>query len=245
MPSVTIIIATFNSERLLSSTLDSVLKQRYQDWECLVVDGASTDGTLSIISKFEDMDDRFHHISEPDNGVYDAFNKGIQLARGTWLHFLGSDDVLTKDSYCDLMIKAKDSQADVISGSINVLKSDGQVDLLKSGGWEGCHQAKLTRHSSILRMNGYNLKYHISADLDLYVRMRCKGLSIENFDTLPICIFTMGGMSQKIQNLYDILLEYFQIFSQDPSIRFPHIKSCYIIGRMFAANIYHKIRKSL
>lgn len=243
MPSVTIIIATWNSERTLANALESVLKQRFQDWECLIVDGASTDETLNIILRFERLDDRFRHISEPDKGVYDAFNKGIQHARGTWLHFLGSDDILTEDSFCELLTKAKDTQADVISGSINVLKSDGQVDLLKSRGWEGCHQAKLTRRSSILRMNGYDLKFRISADLDLYVRMRCEGLSIDNYETLPICTFSMGGMSQKIQNHRKILLEYFEIFSKDPSVRFPHVKSCYIIGRMFSANIYHRIRK--
>lgn len=243
MPTVTIIIATRNAETLLPQALESVRQQQFQDWECLVVDGASTDGTLDVIARYEAEDCRFCHLSEADQGVYDAFNKGVKASRGEWLHFLGSDDILTPESFGSLLQQAQGTKADVISGCINVVKSDGKVDLLPSKGWEGCHQAKLTRRSSLLQMGGYDLRYRISADLDLYVRMRCAGMKIEDYVTPPMCHFTMGGMSQQLKNYQYILSEYFSIFGKDPSIKYPRLKSCYIVGRMLAASLYHRLRK--
>lgn len=244
-PIVSIIIATRNSAALLPTALESVRCQQFHDWECLIIDGASTDATLDVIARYEAMDTRFRHISEPDRGVYDAFNKGARLAQGEWLYYIGSDDRLLPTSFTSLLQQAGDTRADVISGCINVIKSDGACDLLPSKGWEGCHQAKLTRRSSLLKMQGYDLSYRISADLDLYVRMRIAGMSIEDYTTPPICDFTMGGMSQQLRNYGYILREYFQIFGKDPSISHPHVKATYIVGRMLAANLYHNLRRSL
>lgn len=72
---VSIVIATYNSKKTLRRALDSVKNQSYQDWECVIVDGASKDGTVEIIKEYKNKDFRFRYISEPDNGIYDAFNK--------------------------------------------------------------------------------------------------------------------------------------------------------------------------
>ena len=81
-PEISIIIATFNSGETLKKTLESVSLQSYQKWECIVIDGNSTDNTISILEEFENNDSRYSHISEPDNGIYEAFNKGWKLAKG-------------------------------------------------------------------------------------------------------------------------------------------------------------------
>ena len=94
---ISIIIATFNSSRTLAKALESVLEQNFNDWECIIVDGKSTDNTLDIIKEFELKDSRFSHVSEKDNGIYDAFNKGWKMAKGEWIYYLGSDDYLTGD----------------------------------------------------------------------------------------------------------------------------------------------------
>ena len=82
LPKITIVIATYNSEKTLAVAMESVLNQTFQDWECLVVDGASTDSTVSIVEEFIRVDKRFRLISEPDKGIYDAFNKGWRNAMG-------------------------------------------------------------------------------------------------------------------------------------------------------------------
>ena len=96
-PKVSIIIATFNSEKTIERALNSVLNQKIQDWECIIVDGASTDATVNIIRKFTEKDHRFRYLSEPDTGIYNAFNKGWKLANGTWIYYLGSDDELLQN----------------------------------------------------------------------------------------------------------------------------------------------------
>ena len=92
MPKVSIIIPTCNSAKTLSRCLDSVISQSFTDWEVLMKDGVSNDDTIIIASSYQDS--RIRIYSEPDKGIYDAMNKGIDKAQGEWLYFLGSDDWL-------------------------------------------------------------------------------------------------------------------------------------------------------
>ena len=87
---LSIIIPTFNSANTLRRALDSIIGQTLNDLEVLIMDGVSTDQTLDIAKTYND--NRIRIFSEPDNGVYDAMNKGIDKASGEWLYFLGSDD---------------------------------------------------------------------------------------------------------------------------------------------------------
>ena len=89
---ISIITITFNSEEHLEQTIESVAAQTYPSIEYIIVDGGSTDGTLDIIKRHEEDIDRW--ISEPDDGIADAFNKGIALATGDFVYFLNSDDYL-------------------------------------------------------------------------------------------------------------------------------------------------------
>ena len=75
-PKITIIVATFNSEKTLEESLNSVLKQTYSNWECLIIDGLSKDNTCIIAEEYKQQDSRFRYISEEDKGIYDAMNKG-------------------------------------------------------------------------------------------------------------------------------------------------------------------------
>src|SRR5688572_23331397 len=91
-PMFSIIIPTLNSEAHIRRSLESVLHQSFPNFEILIVDGLSVDQTLSIVQ--QENDARITTYSEKDHGIYDAMNKGITLAKGKWLYFLGSDDVL-------------------------------------------------------------------------------------------------------------------------------------------------------
>ena len=92
----TVVTSTFNSEKTLERTLDSLLSQTFTDFEYIVIDGDSTDTTVKILEsyapKFEEKGISFRWISEKDNGIYEAWNKGLKLALGEWISFLGSDD---------------------------------------------------------------------------------------------------------------------------------------------------------
>ena len=94
MTKLSIIVASYNSGKTIQKALESILMQTFQEWECIIVDGVSMDNTLEIIKQYVLKDNRFRYVSEPDNGIYDAFNKGWMMAKGEWIHYLGSDDYL-------------------------------------------------------------------------------------------------------------------------------------------------------
>jgi glycosyltransferase involved in cell wall biosynthesis len=91
-PLISVIIPVLNRIGTLEETIKSVIHQQYDNVEIVLIDGGSTDGTLEIIEKFDDYID--YWCSAPDNGIYDAMNKGVRVASGDWLYFLGSDDIL-------------------------------------------------------------------------------------------------------------------------------------------------------
>ena len=91
-PLITIIIPTYNCDDFIDQALWSVVNQTYQSYELIIVDGRSTDKTLDIIDRYKK--DISVLVSEPDSGIYDAMNKGVNMAKGDWLYFLGADDIL-------------------------------------------------------------------------------------------------------------------------------------------------------
>jgi glycosyltransferase involved in cell wall biosynthesis len=91
-PLISIITVVLNAEQYIENTIQSVINQSYDNIEYIIIDGGSTDKTLSIIKKYDKYIDFW--ISEPDNGIYDAMNKGVSFARGEWIYFINADDIL-------------------------------------------------------------------------------------------------------------------------------------------------------
>lgn len=99
LPKISIITASFNSEKTISDTIESVLNQTYDNIEYLIIDGGSKDQTIAVIKKYEsEFNGRLKWISESDKGIYDAWNKGVKLSIGDWIAFVGSDDILLNDA---------------------------------------------------------------------------------------------------------------------------------------------------
>ena len=208
-PSVTIVIATYNSSKTIRTALDSVKKQKYQDWECLVVDGASKDSTIEIVKEYVKNDSRFRYISEPDKGVYDAFNKGWKMAKGQWIHYLGDDDVLTTNGIHDL-IQEDDGSVDILSGHCYVMKIDGKISHSFSSGYNGCHQGKLMRKSALQRLNGFDTQYKILADADLFCRAEDSKLTVHVVNAF-VAYFSMDGISQNLIGFWKRTVERYKI----------------------------------
>ena len=107
-PKVSIIIPTYNSELTLRRAICSIINQTYDCWEIWVIDGYSSDGTIDVVEGYLSKTKRIQYISELDNGIYDAMNKGIELAQGEWLYFMGSDDVLYNTKVLSNVFESRD-----------------------------------------------------------------------------------------------------------------------------------------
>lgn len=169
---LSIIIPTYNSASVLPKALDSIVGQTFTDWEVLIMDGVSTDDTLTVARSYHDS--RIRIFSEPDKGIYDAMNKGIKKAHGEWLYFLGSDDwLLNENVLSEIIVQNGLDGYDVVYGEVEAphLASN------HSGEWtlqtldrNRCHQAILYRNKTIRRLGSYNTKYKIWADYDLNLK---------------------------------------------------------------------------
>lgn len=242
-PEISIIIATYNSASTIRVALDSVREQKYQNWECIVVDGKSKDNTILIVEEFESIDSRFHHISEKDNGIYDAFNKGWKLSKGEWIYFLGSDDKLTDTGFSDLMSVSLDGYG-AVSGDVWIIKLDGSLKKNISNGYSGCHQGKLVRRFVIESMNGFNEQYAIMADRDLMYRMENSGVKILNIRSY-IAYFSMNGTSQQLKGEIQRFRERIKIHKANNKPGIAEIESAMRLVKSLLSVNYRKIRSIL
>jgi glycosyltransferase involved in cell wall biosynthesis len=174
---VSIITVTFNSEKYLEETLVSIFSQSYSDIESIVIDGKSTDGTLSILHKYQN---KITYISEPDTGIYDAMNKGIELATGDIIGILNSDDVLFDTEVINKVVNSFSSDVDCIYGNVILVNESNKILRNYSSanfklkdfefGHMPPHPSFYVRKESFQKYGNYNITFKISADYDLLLR---------------------------------------------------------------------------
>ncbi|QTO24473.1 MULTISPECIES: glycosyltransferase family 2 protein [unclassified Bacteroides] len=172
-----IITVVRNAEKTIRATIDSVINQIYSDFEYLIIDGKSTDGTVGLLRYYSLLDSRIRYISETDHGIYDAMNKGIRLSKGEWCYFLGADDCLYNDQVLSFVASfitntpsANVCYGDVIFTSSN-LRYDGEYSLSKFCNHAICHQAIFYKREIFDRYGMYDLKYKINADHVFNIRV--------------------------------------------------------------------------
>jgi glycosyltransferase involved in cell wall biosynthesis len=200
-PKLSIIIPTFNSALTVAETLDSILGQSFSDWEVLVMDGMSKDETAAIVSTYAQQEKRIKLHTEKDKGVYDAMNKGITASQGTYLYFLGSDDVfLNKDTLTTLFDQVS-PDVDVFYGNVQfkgsgrIYSGASSIEKLVYQQISICHQAIFYARNVFDRLGDYDLNYHIHADYDFNIRcFRDDSLHIQFIDQI-VAIFNEQGLS--------------------------------------------------
>ncbi len=196
MPRLSIIIPTFNSDAVLNRALDSIVGQSFTDWEVLIMDGVSTDGTIKAAQSYNDP--RIRIFSEPDKGIYDAMNKGINRACGEWLYFLGSDDwLLTPDTLQTIFSMDIDGY-DVVYGDVE----SEHLDPEHSGEWSlatidfnRCHQGIFYNKRVFQKLGYYNLKYPIWADYDLNLKWFFSKQTKKMYLPVAVAHYSAGGYS--------------------------------------------------
>lgn len=197
-----VITVTYNSTKTVEQTINSVLNQSYSNFEYIIVDGASTDGTVDIIKRYAESDPRISYISEPDDGMYDAMNKGIKMAEGNVVALLNSDDYYEPDALKHISEHIPDTQKYVVYGMVRLLKNDKEtmVALYNHNSLPermimhpGCFVSK-----SVYDKYRYDTIYKSSADYDLFMRL----YQDKKIEFIPvyevIANFRLGGMSSSL-----------------------------------------------
>ena len=123
-PTVSVVIPVYNAAHCLAAALESVLGQEFSDYEIVVIDGGSTDGTDRVAEKFGS---KVQFFSSPDRGVYDAMNKGIARGTGTWIYLMGADDRLADSMVLQKVFSGNYDAVDLICGSVHNEASDHRL----------------------------------------------------------------------------------------------------------------------
>lgn len=204
-PLFSIITVTWNAASVIAPTLRSVERQTSTDYEMLIIDGASTDDTLRIVKQASIASLRV--FSEPDNGLYDAMNKGISRARGRYLIFLNAGDAFADDTVLARLAVLTTESPGVIYGQTQLVDKNREVvgkrhltapkrltvdSFLK--GMVVCHQAFVARRDLVPQ---YDLRYRLSADYDWCIRVLEKSPANAYAGRKPIISYLSEGMTTR------------------------------------------------
>lgn len=205
---VSIITATYNSEKTIHDTLRSLENQSYSDIEYIIMDGVSKDKTLTVVK--ENCSRVSKIICEPDKGIYDALNKGILAATGDIIGFLHSDDLLAyDDAISDIVNTFKQTGCDAVYGDLEYVSQndiENRVRLWKSGafsrikmqlGWMPPHPSFYMKKTCYAELGKFSLDYRISADYDSLLRYILKHRICVAYLPKVLVKMRVGGISNR------------------------------------------------
>lgn len=207
-PLVSIITVVYNGETFIEQTIQSVLAQTYSNIEYIIIDGASTDGTLAIIKKYETKIAKL--VSEKDSGIYNAMNKGLALATGKIIAILNADDYYFADTIEQVVNQFNSTNPDVVYGNLTKLRTLNGQDFFKEiqpditlmeKTMPIFHPATFVKKRVYDVVGGFNEVYKLSSDYDFIYRVYKAGFK---FDYLPkaLAVFRIGGASNVNCNSY-------------------------------------------
>ncbi len=201
---ITLITVCYNSEKTIKDTLESVLKQTYENYEYLIIDGKSKDNTLKIVENYKKkFEGKMHIVSEKDKGLYDAMNKGVHLATGDIIGILNSDDVLANENvFQKIMERFQNTNCDAVYGDLlfkdenleNPTRNFIAHKYTKHFGWHPPHPTLYLKKEIYKEVGDFNIDYRICADLDFMIRIIKKDYKIEYIKEY-IVVMRSGGIS--------------------------------------------------
>ncbi|RAJ77451.1 glycosyltransferase involved in cell wall biosynthesis [Chitinophaga dinghuensis] len=197
---ISIIIATYNAEKHLASCLRSISEMRLPQLEILIIDGNSTDQTIAIAHTFPQLDIQL--ISEKDEGIYDALNKGVRIAKGKWLHFLGSDDELLP-GFRDIALQLKDTDTVYYGNSEELYRDDFRPPyILLKGPYSKYRLAKFPMNhqsvfypAAVFKKYQYDQRYRVFADYALNLQVWGDSAFRRKHLPVSVTLYNMSGFS--------------------------------------------------
>ena len=220
---ISIITITFNAADTISKCLESVQSQTYREIEHIIVDGLSSDNTLAIVNKFNHISTI---ISEPDNGIYDAINKGILAATGDIIGLLNADDIFYDDNSLKLIVNRFERSTQAVFGDLIYTNKNERIKRFWKGsnfkkgsfkrGWMPAHPTFYCRRSIFKKYGLYDDTFKIAGDFELMLRFFEKYNIRSKYIPNTIVNMKVGGVSNaSLQNKILILQEEFRAFAQN------------------------------
>lgn len=202
MISISIITVVYNGEKYIQNTIESVLNQKYPNVEYIIIDGKSDDMTLDIIQKYKKYGIKI--ISEKDNGIYDAMNKGIINTSGDIVGIINSDDYYTDKAFKLVTEKFNSTDADIVYGNLilrneaddsNEIRKVKMAHNIQEVRYNSVHPSvfvKRTVYNDML----YNTRYNIASDYEFFLKVFSQGYKIHHIDQ-ELAVMRLGGVSSK------------------------------------------------
>jgi glycosyltransferase involved in cell wall biosynthesis len=206
---ISLITVTLNAEKTIRRCIESVIAQTYPNIEYIIIDGASTDGTLQIINEYKQYIK--YLVSEPDKGIYDAMNKGIEFSTGNIVGILNSDDIFAyKEMLGDIAATFSGSDTDIVYGNLNYINPNGATKRkwvagnythgAFNFGWMPPHPTFYCKRELFAKWGAYNLHYGTAADYELmlrFIHLNRAGVSYLNKTMVNM---VTGGVSNRSFN---------------------------------------------
>ena len=220
---ISLITVSYNSEKTIQKTLESVQDQKKKKLEHVLVDGGSTDNTILIAKQYPHIS---KIISEPDNGIYDAINKGIKCSSGEIIGFLNSDDIFYDNNSLNTIYESFDKKTDCVFGDLIYTDKNEKIKRVWKGsefkeggfnkGWMPAHPTFYCRRSVYNEFGLYNDRYKIAGDFELMLRFLQKHKIKSKYIPCTLVNMKVGGASNAgIKSKIDILKEEFRAFEEN------------------------------
>lgn len=209
-PLITVVTVCYNCKDEIEITIRSVLGQSCRDYEYIIIDGSSSDGTLGVLTKYEDKVSTV--ISEPDNGIYDAMNKGLRMAHGQWVIFMNSGDYFYSRDSLDNVVQYLTDDRYFVYGDTEYRRKSGTrvekalpIEYIEKN-MPTCHQSFLVKTEKA-REIGFQTKYKYAADYNMMYKLY-KKYGSQHFCHIPVVISSYNAIEgTTLSHISEVYLE--------------------------------------
>jgi glycosyltransferase involved in cell wall biosynthesis len=245
---LSIITATYNSERTLRDTMESILSQTFQDFEYIIVDGSSKDATLDIIREYEPLfRGKMRYVSEPDKGIYDAMNKGFAMATGDVIGILNSDDFFTSDDVLQAVVDGFAGEyVDAVYADIHYVNTDDLTKCVRyysssvfrpwmmRFGMIPAHPSFYCRKAVYDQYGSFDTTYRIAADFEILLRLIFIHRIRTRYVKKDFVTMRLGGASTTGYGSWSLIMkEHLQIMKQHGVVTNRFLLSLRYIYKLF------------